>query len=200
MQYLNDIYIRNFITIRSVGHYLQSAIEPLPAEAAADSSLQLYHTVLWISILFCGFLYFWEFFSQWKINLLKNRLFQTMESLNIIRNATDSCLIYQLVFISTVNAEYFPAWQSPSESPSDCVKSTMINSMEWIIVNQSELYAEGIMDTTKSHPPSTDRRDANDSRLHCDKQRRLFYDRTIRQHRLFSDSGRTTDAPVKWKR
>ena len=30
------------------------------------------------------------------------------------------------------------------------------------------------MDTTKSHPPSTDRRDANDSRLHRVKQRRLF--------------------------
>ena len=63
--------------------------------------------------------------------------------------------------------------------------------MKWIIVNQSELYTEGIMDTTKSHPPSTDRRDANDSHLHRDKQRRLFY--------LFSDGG-TTDALLKCKR
>ncbi len=54
---------------------------------------------------------------------------------------------------------------------------------------------EGI--TTKSRPPSTDHRDANDSHLHRDKHRRLIYDRTIRQHRLFSDSGGTTDAPLK---
>ena len=53
------------------------------------------------------------------------------------------------------------------------------------------------MDITKTHPPSTDRRDANDSRLHRDKQRCLFYDRTIRKHHLFSDSGGTTDTPVK---
>ncbi len=54
---------------------------------------------------------------------------------------------------------------------------------------------EGI--TTKSHPPSTDRRDANDSRLHREKYHRHLYDRTIRQHRLFSDTGVTTDTPLK---